>query len=276
MDIQGGAFGNDASHMRVQGESNGDYFSATELWSGDAERWILGQGVDNSLSLVYAAAGAASSPTSPTSPLRMEAGTPSNSIYVKTNSYVGIGTDNPQFQLDVAGQAAFSQNILITSDIRKKENVKLVEHAKEKVMSLHSVMYNYKGDSKRHHGYIAQEVEKVFPDLVGTGPDGYKAVDYYGVSSVFLEAFREQQSEIDLQERKISAAKEALKAKASIIRAQSERVMQAEAKLRVFKLASIAVASMILLAASYLIHVRIASSKKEKLEKTSQPIMEVV
>ncbi len=52
-------------------------------------------------------------------------------------------------------------------------------------------------------GFIAQEVEKVFPELVVTGKDGYKAVDYSKITPVLLEAIKDQQKQIDELNRKL-------------------------------------------------------------------------
>ncbi|MBK8495244.1 MAG: tail fiber domain-containing protein [Chitinophagaceae bacterium] len=52
-------------------------------------------------------------------------------------------------------------------------------------------------------GFIAQEVEKVFPELVVTCKDGYKAVDYSKITPVLLEAIKDQQKQIDELNRKV-------------------------------------------------------------------------
>jgi hypothetical protein len=61
------------------------------------------------------------------------------------------------------------------SDVRAKENVTPVGKLDDgqKVYA-----YNYKGDPTPEIGLLAQEVEKVRPDAVATGPDGLKRVDY--------------------------------------------------------------------------------------------------
>lgn len=45
-------------------------------------------------------------------------------------------------------------------------------------------------------GVIAQEVEAVFPELVTTAADGYKAVNYDKLSAVLLEAIKAQSQEV--------------------------------------------------------------------------------
>jgi len=46
-------------------------------------------------------------------------------------------------------------------------------------------------------GFLAQEVEQVFPELVSTGTDGYKAVNYAQMTPVLLESIKEQQAQIE-------------------------------------------------------------------------------
>jgi Chaperone of endosialidase len=52
-------------------------------------------------------------------------------------------------------------------------------------------------------GVIAQEVEKVFPELVTTNGDGYKRVNYIGLIPVLIESIKEQQTQIEKQNQKI-------------------------------------------------------------------------
>ena len=47
-------------------------------------------------------------------------------------------------------------------------------------------------------GLIAQEVETVIPELVATGKDGYKSVEYANLVALLIEAVKEQQKEIAL------------------------------------------------------------------------------
>ena len=54
-------------------------------------------------------------------------------------------------------------------------------------------------------GFIAQEVQEIFPDLVKEDDLGYLAVDYNGIIPVIVEAMKEQQNMIDKQNRRIEA-----------------------------------------------------------------------
>ena len=49
-------------------------------------------------------------------------------------------------------------------------------------------------------GLIAQEVEKIFPDLVEVGPDGMKGVNYVGLIAPLIESIKELKSRIQVLE----------------------------------------------------------------------------
>lgn len=72
------------------------------------------------------------------------------------------------------------------SDIRYKKNIETLDNSLGKILSLKGVTYSwnkenfpqYPFDEKKHMGLIAQEVEKIYPDLVVQDKDGYKSVNY--------------------------------------------------------------------------------------------------
>lgn len=53
------------------------------------------------------------------------------------------------------------------------------------------------GATGSEYGVMAQEVEKVFPDAVTTGEDGYLQVDYIQLIPILIEAVKELKLEID-------------------------------------------------------------------------------
>ena len=93
---------------------------------------------------------------------------------------------------------------LAASDITWKQNIEPLSSSLEKVMLLQGVSYDWKVDEypekgftkNRQIGFIAQDVEKVFPELVRTDTNGYKGVYYGQMVPVLLEAMKEQQKEI--------------------------------------------------------------------------------
>jgi hypothetical protein len=103
-----------------------------------------------------------------------------------------------------------------TSDIRWKKDVKTLSNSLEKVGQLRGVSYNWRKDefpdknfeNKEQIGLIAQEVEKIYPQLVDTDALGFKSVQYSKVVALLIEALKEQQSEISSlksEVRKMSA-----------------------------------------------------------------------
>ena len=54
-------------------------------------------------------------------------------------------------------------------------------------------------------GLLAQEVSKVFPDWVETGPDGYKRVTVRGLEALMVEALRELQQKQAANDTKLAA-----------------------------------------------------------------------
>jgi len=87
-----------------------------------------------------------------------------------------------------------------TSDIRLKENVATLSNGLNKVMQLRGVNFNWKSDENKTTkiGFIAQEVQKVIPELVFENPtDGYLGVNYAEMTAVLVEAVKEQQNQIE-------------------------------------------------------------------------------
>ena len=91
------------------------------------------------------------------------------------------------------------------SDLRYKEHVTSLTNVLARLERLRGVEFNWNDRFRstspqatgRQIGVIAQEVEREFPELVMTDPQGYKSVDYGKLSAVLLEAIKEQQKEIE-------------------------------------------------------------------------------
>ena len=52
-------------------------------------------------------------------------------------------------------------------------------------------------NNKMQMGFIAQDVEKIFPEMVFTDEAGYKSVDYSRLTPVLVETIKEQQKQIN-------------------------------------------------------------------------------
>ena len=89
-----------------------------------------------------------------------------------------------------------------SSDIKLKTNVQRISDPLDKIIRIEGVSFNWKKDNSPSIGVIANELEKVLPQLV-TDSDP-KAVNYNGLIGVLIEAVKEQQSEIDSLKERIS------------------------------------------------------------------------
>jgi endosialidase-like protein/collagen triple helix repeat protein/trimeric autotransporter adhesin len=150
---------------------------------------------------------------------------------------VGIGTDSPDFNLDVRGDGRFTGDMFVDgqalvvggmkvgnedataqysfevegaafasagwfepSDARLKKNVENLKNVLDYYLTLQGVSYEWidaRGRAGRHMGMIAQEVEAIFPQWVKTDPNGFKALSYEGFEALTVEAVRELKAEND-------------------------------------------------------------------------------
>jgi hypothetical protein len=83
-----------------------------------------------------------------------------------------------------------------TSDINLKENIKQIDDPLSKVLQINGVTFNWKNTQEESVGVIAQEVEKVLPQLVKE-TEGKKSLNYNGLIGLLVEAIKEQQNQID-------------------------------------------------------------------------------
>ena len=112
--------------------------------------------------------------------------------------------DGTGAKLQVSGGVS-SNGVLLTSDAKFKKNLLPINDSLEKVLGMKGLSYEWKTDEYieksfpegRHYGVIAQQIEKVLPEVVNTAPDGTKAVAYTEIIPVLIEAIKEQQKQID-------------------------------------------------------------------------------
>jgi len=142
-------------------------------------------------------------------------------LYAKSsNGFVGIGTTNPGVELDVNG-AVRGTSVYQVSDIRLKKDILPITDDTKDLFKLQAVQYNWKENNafnkkfdnldKTQFGFIAQEVEKIYPNLVSTDAQGLKSVEYTQIIPLLVEALKEQQKEIDElkdQQKEMDALKE--------------------------------------------------------------------
>jgi hypothetical protein len=88
-------------------------------------------------------------------------------------------------------------DVIASSDVRTKNNIVTIDSALDKVMRMRGVFFerNVEPGEKRV-GVIAQEVEKILPEVVYTDENGLKSVSYGSIIGLLIEAIKEQQEVI--------------------------------------------------------------------------------
>lgn len=125
---------------------------------------------------------------------------------LNANGNVGIGTTTPTYKLHVIGRFK-SDGINETSDIRLKKNIQPIADALSKVLQMQGVTYEWNKEGMEEGiqlGLIAQEVEKILPDIVDTDNEGFKSIQYSVMVALLIEAIKEQQTGYNSLYNKVS------------------------------------------------------------------------
>lgn len=140
-------------------------------------------------------------------------------IYNSNSGNVGIGTNNPTEKFHVAGNVYTSGNATVggnvtatgfyyTSDIRLKDNINPLTDSLSKILKLEGISYTLQNTKEDMLGFSAQELQKVYPELVKVGNDGYLSIDGAGLIAPLVEAIKEQQTMIESQQKEINELKD--------------------------------------------------------------------
>lgn len=132
-----------------------------------------------------------------------------------TNGNIGINTSFPSERLYVTGNIRASGTIT-DSDRDYKNNIKMLENQSKRLYKLESFTYNLKNESDKnkyikvsvnvndsieveraHYGFIAQDIQKIFPELVYENNEGMLGVDYVSLIPLIVEELKAQQSQIE-------------------------------------------------------------------------------
>jgi hypothetical protein len=139
---------------------------------------------------------------------------------------VGIGTAAPTSKLHVNGDlrvngSAYKTTIggwTFVSDRRLKKDIQPIEEPLGRLLGLRGLSFTWREPARvgagpgTYVGFVAQDVEKVFPEWVTTTPEGEKAINPAGLEALFVEAIRE-----------LSGRTERLESEVADLRARLER-----------------------------------------------------
>ena len=113
---------------------------------------------------------------------------------IDTSVVVGSGVTITTNGINVVGVVT-ATDFNSTSDLSLKTNIQTIPNPIDKILQINGVTFNWRENNKPSVGIIAQEIEKVFPELVnGENP---KTVNYNGLIGLLIEAIKEQQTEIN-------------------------------------------------------------------------------
>lgn len=143
--------------------------------------------------------------------LRFRSDTDTHILNITRTGRVGIGTTDPAVKLQVGnsgdGTLARANSWSTFSDERLKKNFQPIPDALEKILSLNGYYYQWKSgeDQSRQVGVKAQEIEKVFPEVVSEGTDGIKSVSYSNLIAPVIEAIKQLYEKILAIEEELRA-----------------------------------------------------------------------
>jgi hypothetical protein len=114
------------------------------------------------------------------------------------NFYIRDGTTT-RYTFDDNGSFTATGNVTAYSDIKLKENIEPIANPLDKVNQINGVTFDRIDTPElgRQMGVIAQDVEKVCPELVSTDDEGIKSVSYGNMVGLLIEAIKDQQKQID-------------------------------------------------------------------------------
>jgi len=108
----------------------------------------------------------------------------------------------------IQGNGATGVQFFSSSDARLKENVVALEPQLQNILSLKPSKFDYIDGPKNCTGFIAQEMEVVYPDVIGETPDGYKTIGGISIMETrLIKAIQEQQALITQLQADVAALK---------------------------------------------------------------------
>ena len=133
-----------------------------------------------------------------------------NYDFIIRKGNLGVGTASPSYPLHVSG-AVSSISIYATNDIAAfsdesvKTDLQVIDNAVDKIKQINGYTYVRIDDTSntRRAGVIAQEVQKVLPEVVSKNQDETLNVAYSNMIALLIEGIKEQQSQIDILNEKI-------------------------------------------------------------------------
>ena len=112
----------------------------------------------------------------------------------KDGSDVVIKTNGSSMTVDNTITATDFNSV---SDISLKENIKSIDNSIDILSKINPVSFNWKENGEKSYGMIAQEIEKVLPELVLQQENGYKYVAYIQLIALLIDAVNNLNKEVE-------------------------------------------------------------------------------
>jgi hypothetical protein len=152
------------------------------------------------------------------------------------NNRLGIGTTNPLgvFELSLdQGRKPGTNTWTVVSDERLKNIEGSYNKGLKELLQLNPIVYHYKNVGSRifkdqvlntqQIGFSAQEVQKIFPEAVGTDEDGYLNLNIHAILISYLNAIKEQQVQIADLQKELAELKE-MKTEYNLMKAEVDAI----------------------------------------------------
>ena len=132
-------------------------------------------------------------------------------VRITSDGKIGINTASPSQALHVVGNILASGTITPNSDIAFKKDIEPLTNVLNKITQLIGVNFKYKDNNQKSMGLLAQDVEKVFPELIrgknigDVKEEGHKSVAYSVLYMKAIKALQEAMAKIEILETKVAA-----------------------------------------------------------------------
>jgi len=170
--------------------------SGISIHNSGAQRIFIGSGGGNNLSGSSTSDGVIRTETNTVFAVGNQ-----EKMRIDSSGQVGIGITSPSQKLNVSGNILATGTITPNSDIAFKKDIKPLTNVLNKVTKLLGINFTYKNNNERSMGLLAQDVEKIFPELV-RGVEGNKSLNYMGLTGALIEAIKELAAKVEALEEK--------------------------------------------------------------------------
>ena len=135
--------------------------------------------------------------------------TENNKLYISNSPQSHLITgDFSSRGVTINGSLNSTQGISESSDVRLKKDIDPITLGLDAVLQLEGKTFKWSDESlsqETHIGLIAQDVEKVIPELVTEDENGFKAIAYAKLTTILIEAIKEQQGQMTTQQDQIAS-----------------------------------------------------------------------